>query len=191
MPRIQTVSPEVATGDLAEAYEAVKQAMGVPVPPAVFQLSSLRPDLVSALAGLARALFGGGELSRGAQESIATYVSALNQCPYCVSVHSVLMRSQGASDEQVEAARSGDVSPAADDEIAPFLPLAEKISRNASKLTDEDIQELRGSGWSDEKILEAIWMVVFFSLVNRLADALGIDEADFEADLEGMREAMA
>jgi len=190
MPRIETVPPEAATGDLAEAYERVTRAMGVPVAPTVFQLSSLRPELVSALAGLYVALFRGGELSRAAQEAIATYVSSVNRCPYCVSVHATLMHAEGASGEQVAAVRSGEVS-SAGDEVAPFLPLAEKIARHAYKVTDEDVEALRSSGWSDERILEGIWIVVFFSLVNRLADSLGIGEADFEADLQGMRRAMA
>jgi uncharacterized peroxidase-related enzyme len=191
MPRIRTIPPEAATDDLAEAYEGLKE-VGAPRAPTVFQLSSIRPDIASLLAGLYRALFRGGELSRPAKESIATFVSELNECPYCVSVHTLLMQQHGASDEQIEAARAGDVSAFTDDEeTARFLPLAEKITRHANKVTDEDIETLRAAGWSDEKILEAIWIVVFFNLVNRLADTLGIAEEDFEADLERIREAMA
>ena len=191
MPRIRTVPPEAATGDLAEAYDVLKAATGLPTTPTVFQLSSIRPDLASLLVGLYGALFRGGELSRGAKESISTFVSALNQCPYCVGAHTVFMQQHGVSAEHVEAARAGDVSAFTDDEeIARFLPLAEKITRHAYKVTDEDIEVLRTAGWSDEKILEAIWIVVFFNMVNRLADSLGIAEEDFQADVQRVRDAM-
>jgi uncharacterized peroxidase-related enzyme len=193
MPRIRTVPPEAATGDLADAYERVKEAMGAPTTPVVFQLSSIRPEIGSLLADLFVALFGdGGELSRMDKEAIATYVSTLNKCPYCISDHTLLMQLYGASAEQVEAARAGDISAFTENEdIGRFLPLADKITRHAYKVTDEDIELLRIAGWSDEKTLEAVWIVVFFNLVNRLADALGIAEADFEADVQRARELLA
>jgi alkylhydroperoxidase family enzyme len=58
-------------------------------------------------------------------------------------------------------------------------------------VTDDDIQMLRDGGWSDEKILEAVWVVVFFNLINRLADTLGLAEDDFQLDLERARELLA
>jgi uncharacterized peroxidase-related enzyme len=158
----------------------------------VFQLSSIRPDIASSLADLYGALFGSGELSRKAKEAISTYVAALNNCPYCIGAHSVLMQLHGASAEQVEAARTGDIGAFTDDEeTARFLPLAEKITRHAYKVTDDDIQMLRNGGWSDEKILEAVWVVVFFNLINRLADTLGLGDDDFQQDLERARELLA
>jgi uncharacterized peroxidase-related enzyme len=192
MPRIRTVPPEAATGDLALAYEAFKESLGAPAVPVVVQLSSIRPDLTSLLAALHGALFRGGELSRKAKEAISTYVSALNNCPYCISAHTLLMQLHGASAEQVDAARRGDISAFTDDDdIARVLALAEKITRHAYKVTDGDIEVLRTAGWSDEKILEAVWVVVFFNLVNRLADTFGIAEAEFEAELERARELLA
>jgi uncharacterized peroxidase-related enzyme len=192
MPRIRTVPPEAATGALAEAYEAVKATMGAPTPPLVFQISSIRPDLASLLASLAGALFDGGLLPRKSKEAIATYVSALNNCPYCVGAHTLLMQLNGASPEHVEAARAGDISAFTDDEqVARFLPLAEKITRHAYKVTDDDIESLRTAGWSDEQILEAVWVASFFNMVNRLADTLGIAGADFEAEVQRALELLA
>jgi uncharacterized peroxidase-related enzyme len=192
MPRIRTVPPEAATGQLADAYEVFKEAMGSPIVPMVMQLSSIRPEITSSLTGLYRALFSGGELPRQAKEAIATYVAALNNCPYCVGAHTLLMQLHGASPEHVDAARSGDITAFTDDEeTARFLPLAEKITRHAYKVTDADIQLLRDGGWSDEKILEAIGVVVYFNLINRLADTLGIADDDFQAELERAREVPA
>lgn len=188
MPRIRTVPPEEATGALAEAYEEIKE-FGMPAVPTVFQLSSIRPDLADLFARLYRALFGPGELSRSAKEAITTYVSVLNQCPYCVGAHTTFMQLYGASEEQIQAARVGDISAFTDDaEVAQFLPLAEKITHHAYKVTDDDIESLRSAGWSDEKILEAVYVVGAYNLINRLADTLGLAEADFEDDLRRGRE---
>ena len=192
MPRIRTVPPEAATGPLADAYETLRQSMGSPVAPLVIQLASIRPDITSSLASLYAALFASGSLSRSAKETIATYVAALNNCPYCVGAHSLLMQMHGASPEHVEAARRGDVAAFTDDEeAARFLPLAEKITRHAYKVTDDDIQALRDGGWDDEKILEAVGVVVFFNLINRLADTFGIDDNDFQVEIGRARELLA
>lgn len=166
--------------------------MGSPIAPLVIQLSGIRPDITASLAGLYTALFGGGELTRTSKEAIATYVAALNNCPYCVGAHTLLMQMHGASPEQVDAARRGDIEAFTDDEeTARFLPVAEKITRHAYKVTDGDIELLRDAGWSDEKILEAVGVVVFFNLINRLADTFGIAEDDFLGELEQARELLA
>jgi alkylhydroperoxidase family enzyme len=102
------------------------------------------------------------------------------------------MQLNGASPEDVDAARNGDIAAFTDDEdTARFLPLAEKITRHAYKVTDGDIEMLRDGGWSDEKILEAVGVVVFFNLINRLADTFGIGDDDFLAELERARELLA
>lgn len=192
MPRIRTVPPEDATDELAAAYERLRGTMGSPIAPLVIQLSSVRPDITSSLASLYQALFGGGELSRTAKEAIATYVAALNSCPYCVGAHTILMQLHGASPEHVDAARRGDAAAFTDDdELARFLPLAEKITRHAYKVTDADIEVLRDQGWGDEKILEAVGVVVFFNMINRLADTFGIAEDDFNAELDRARALLA
>ncbi len=81
MPRVHTIPPEEATGELAEAYDAVRAA-GFPVVPSIFALLSARPDLLANLAESYRLMFAVGRLPRATKEGIATWVSALNQCPY-------------------------------------------------------------------------------------------------------------
>ena len=81
MPRIRTVAPDQASGELGQAYDTVRQA-GFPVVPSIFELLSLRPDLVRNLAESYRLMFAAGRLPRSTKEGIATWVSSLNQCPY-------------------------------------------------------------------------------------------------------------
>jgi len=81
MPRIQTIPAEAAAGELADAYAKVREA-GFPAVPTVFELASLRPDIVRNLAEAYRLMFGTGKPDRATKEGIATWVSALNQCPY-------------------------------------------------------------------------------------------------------------
>ena len=44
---------------------------------------------------------------------------------------------------------------AVDEKTKSLLAFAEKLTRNAYKVTDENVQTLRDQGWSDRQILEA------------------------------------
>jgi alkylhydroperoxidase family enzyme len=81
MPRIRTIPPEEVEGELAEVYEQVLET-GFPAVPAIFQVASLRPDIARAIVDIYRAMFERGKLPRTTKEAIATWVSALNHCPY-------------------------------------------------------------------------------------------------------------
>jgi alkylhydroperoxidase family enzyme len=39
-------------------------------------------------------------------------------------------------------------------------------------VSDDDITRVRAHGWSDEQLLEAVWVACLFNAIVRLADAL-------------------
>ena len=43
-------------------------------------------------------------------------------------------------------------------------------------MTDADVDVLRGEGWSDAAIHDALQVVSYFNYINRIADAVGIDD---------------
>ncbi len=50
-----------------------------------------------------------------------------------------------------------------------------KIAKLSEATSEEDLQSLRGHGFSDEQILEVIHVVGFFCHINRIAEATGVD----------------
>lgn len=89
-------------------------------------------------------------------------------------------------DPEVEAAiRRRDV------ESAP-LPEREKallrfvtiLTEAAYKIADEHVQALRDHGWTDPQIAEAVYIGALFAFFNRVADAFGIEEPNFEGHPE-------
>jgi hypothetical protein len=84
MARIRWVEERDATGDAAAAYAAWMAANpGRPEIPAILKCLSLRPDFFKAIDNLSTQIhFSEGHLTRRLKEMIATYVSALNRCPY-------------------------------------------------------------------------------------------------------------
>jgi alkylhydroperoxidase family enzyme len=57
-----------------------------------------------------------------------------------------------------------------------------KLTREPSAITAEDAERLRAQGLSDAGIHDAIQVVSFFNYINRVAEAVGIDD---EPDWKG------
>ena len=60
-------------------------------------------------------------------------------------------------------------------EMKHLLSFAEKVARDPSQLTPEDIARLRSAGFSDRAVLDAAHVAGFFSYMNRVVQALGAD----------------
>ncbi|HXV84768.1 MAG TPA: hypothetical protein VEG60_33390 [Candidatus Binatia bacterium] len=60
-------------------------------------------------------------------------------------------------------------------EMKQLLSFVEKMARDASLITPEDIESIRSAGFSDRAILDAAHVTGFFSYMNRVVQALGAD----------------
>jgi len=49
-----------------------------------------------------------------------------------------------------------------------------KLTRDATQVTKEDHQKLRGAGFEDQTILQITLIASWFNYINRVADALGV-----------------
>ncbi len=78
-----------------------------------------------------------------------------------------------------------------DPSVRMLLDFAVQVTRDPHAGGDAAIGALRGAGWSDAAILEAVEVIGFFNYYNRLADALGVEpEPEGAADLgEGATDA--
>ena len=75
-----------------------------------------------------------------------------------------------------EALRRGDLDGAdLDRPHRLLLEFVETVTRHAYRVTDEQVQELRDAGWSDEQIAETVYDAALFNLFVRLADAFDIE----------------
>jgi alkylhydroperoxidase family enzyme len=95
---------------------------------------------------------------------------------------------QGFTEEQVKSTLE-DVSgsPLLDAKAKQLLQYAEKATRHAYKITEEDVQRLHEVGRSDEEILEATLVVALFSFMDRVADALGVQVENFVGMMKSMK----
>ncbi len=84
MARIRWVEEGDASGAIGDAYSAwMAVNPGRSEIPGILKCLSLRPELFTGMDAVSEQVhFRDGHLDRRTKEMIATYVSALNRCPY-------------------------------------------------------------------------------------------------------------
>jgi alkylhydroperoxidase family enzyme len=51
-----------------------------------------------------------------------------------------------------------------------------QVTREPASVSADDVGRLRDHGWSDAGIHDAIQVISYFNYINRVADAVGIDD---------------
>ena len=67
---------------------------------------------------------------------------------------------------------------ALDNETLVIVEYVEKLTKDPSEMTEDDIDSLRSSGLSDRQILSVVMITAMFAFMNRLADGLGVQIED-------------
>ena len=53
------------------------------------------------------------------------------------------------------------------------------ITEASYRSTPEDVQKLRDTGWAENQIAEAVYIIAMFAFFNRVADAFGIPPQNY------------
>lgn len=143
----------------------------------IMRTMSLRPEYGAYLSGVSqKAHFSDGFLKVRTKEMIATYVSALNKCHFCLGGHAYLLQQQGQDSRDVDAIallnpRAANISP----KEQALLDYVKVLTLESYNIRDVHVEKLRQVGWTDEEIFEASFITSLFSFFNRMANAYDLD----------------
>ncbi len=176
LTNLPIVQEDAATGAVAKSYADYRERFGRPEVPGILKCFATHPPLLEQMIALASSLlFTEGHLPRNIKEMIATYVSALNECPYCLDSHASFLRTQGGSDELLSALSNGNLEvPSIGVKERQLLTFARKVTNESYKVTPDDIQQLTKGGWSQLQIAEATHITALFAFFNRVANTFGL-----------------
>ena len=177
MSRIQVVEEENAEGKVKAVYDQLRSVFGKV--PGVMKALSPWPDVLELYATrIGMIVFSKTLLTRAVKEMIASLVSKINECDYCLTYHKSFLVDAGISSPEAEAIVANYKTAPIPDSEKTLLAYVEKVTLHAYKTTDADIAGLKESGWSEGQILEATLVVGLFSDINRWVDALGFRVED-------------
>ncbi len=180
MSWIKTVPYNDATGKLKKLYDRVKGPDDNV--DNIMMSHSLRPHTMEGHMAIYKNVLHhtGNTLPKWFLELIGVWVSALNECDYCVEHHFAgmkrLLNDDARADTLREAIEDGDV------DIAPLtdaekmaLGYAAMLTLTPSKVPEEAIKALRSVGFDDGEILEINQVTAYFNYANRTVLGLGCD----------------
>ncbi len=159
---VRVVPPRSADGPVREVYAQSKREIGRLVE-AVTMFSVDPPLLAASWAAFREPLLADGAAPRAAKEAVAATVSRLNDCPYCVDAHAIMLYGSGAGAFATQLLSGGavDAESTAGGELAPVAAWAEAVSRGPARAPFDVVQAP-----------EFVGVLVYFHFLNRVINVL-------------------
>jgi len=159
---IQPVAPNSTEGLVARVYPQIKKEFGALVEP--FTLHSPTPELLAGAWSTCRESLLVGSVRRDVKEAVAATVSRINQCPYCVDAHTIMLNATSARNS------ADAIIHHRDDQIRDAT--VRSIVKWAAATRSPGAKVLLSPPFSQKDAPEIIGTAVFFHYVNRMASVL-------------------
>lgn len=169
--RLAVPDEAILPDDIQSLFEQMRAKPGFV--PNVYRAYSLRPQQLRGFIALYDSIMmDDSGLTKAEREMIAVAVSAQNHCFYCLTAHGAVLRVRSGDpilgDTIAANYRAADLTP----RQRAMLDFAVKMTLASDTCSDEDIDTLRGHGFSDEDIMDIVQTAAFFNYSNRVASAL-------------------
>lgn len=186
---LNTVSDTEATGRVAEIYAAARTQNGF-----VMEATrgfTARPDLLPLYTDFASGIRAGFSLGPRAWRLI-TFIAAKHvPSTYCSFVYGQQLIQDLGSKEAVLALQHDFRTAGLDLREVEMLAYAQKVATAASSITQDDIERLRSSGFSDQNICDIALCAAWRCFVSRFFDAVGAEpEAVYIDSDDAFRQAL-
>ena len=175
---IEMISDEDADTALREVLDLARTPHGTV--DNVMRVHSLRPSTMKGHIVLYRAALHDefNTLPTWLQETLSSYVSILNDCPYSLANHWAnarhLIGDVARADRVEKALHARKPEAALYGRDMALMRYSEKLTMTPGKMVQADVEALRREGLDDGQILEANQIISYFNYVNRLLNGLGV-----------------
>jgi len=147
----------------------------------VLTVHSLRPHTLTGHMSLYKNVLhnSNNKIPKWFLETIGVYVSFLNGCNYCVEHHFTglkrLLNDDMRSEHILNGIKNDSLGENFEDHQLNALVYSKKITLDLGNIGENDIIELRDSGFTDGEILEINQVTSYFNYVNRSVVGLGVN----------------
>jgi uncharacterized peroxidase-related enzyme len=167
MPRVTIPDRDDAPAESQEMLNAVARQLRFV--PALFRAAAISPDALTGMTQLKAAI--ARALDARTLARIALAVSQVNECKYCLSLHTYLgMNFGGLSPEEILLNRRGD---SADAKSSALVVFVQKVVAMRGNGAEQELQMIRDAGFDDAQIIEIVAAsayYIFTNLINNVFD---------------------
>jgi uncharacterized peroxidase-related enzyme len=169
MPYLQTIPPEDAAGEVKELYDADLAAQGYVAN--YTRTFSRRPGVLAGWLALKNAITSG--MDPRLYELATVAAAAAIRSSYCSLVHGQILAARYYPAAAVANIASDEAAGSLDAADAAVVRLAGKVAAEAEKVTQEDIDELRDLGFSEDDVFSIILTAAARCFFSKVLDATG------------------
>jgi uncharacterized peroxidase-related enzyme len=163
--------------DIREAILGVQDKAGFV--PNVFLAFARRPAEFRAFFAFHDALMESDEgLSKAERELIVVATSAANQCLYCVVAHGAILRIRAKNPLLADQVATNPVKADLTERQRHIVDFALLVANDSADVTDDDLDDMRANGFTDDEIWDIGAITSLFALSNRYANFVGIRPND-------------
>ncbi len=186
---LQTIADQDASGRVQDIYEAQKSQLGFVM--AATRCFTARADLLPIYSDFLQKIRSGFSLGQREWRLITLIAAKHIPSTYCSYVYGQQLVGELGSSAAVMAVQRDFRNAGLPDRDVEMLAYAEKVTRDASQVSQPDIDRLRAVGFSDQEICDIALCAAFRCFVSRFFDAVGAGpEAAFIDGDEEFRRAM-
>jgi AhpD family alkylhydroperoxidase len=168
MRRLTAIEPVDATGRTRELLDEYAQRGGKPG--AMVLTMAQSPTMLRAYMDLSRTMKR-SHIDRRIGERISIAVQSWLGCDVCIEAHSDAARALGVPEREIALARLGT---SAVPRIAALVAFGQQVHAAPDEVTDDQIEELRDLGFTDEQIAEVPALVALNVLTGTFNLTAGI-----------------
>jgi uncharacterized peroxidase-related enzyme len=171
----RSIAPETAPPELRGIYDRIRERSTTGRVSNVWQALALQPAVLDAAYTSYRTLTDDpAPLTPAQAEAIVLVVSATNGCGYCVAHHGPKLAALVGEELAHAVARDyREANLAARDRV--LLDMAVAITCEPGERGVADLERVREYGFGDDAIVKAVAIAGWYSFINRVVLALGVE----------------
>jgi len=173
MARINLQSEITDNLEIDEIFGEIQEKVGRV--PAAYRAFALHPHILQANWNRTKNVLGKGNIPIETKEAIATRVSKVNGCNFCLQIHKANLEKLGMSPTMADLVEQGKVNDKRLNLVLDFVSIATK---EPEKLTDLDFEKLKDSSYTEEDILEILTVMEMYTGYNKIIVALNLQPDD-------------
>lgn len=161
MSQFKIHNAETAPEESKELLKGAEKQLGFV--PNLYGIMSEAPAALKAYNGLSQN-FENSSLNSTEQQVVLLSASYVNECHYCMAVHSTVGQMQKIDDEVIEALRTG--KPIKDEKLEALRKFTQEVVERRGWISQEDVDAFLNAGYSNAQLLEVIVGVAQKTLSN-------------------------
>lgn len=173
MARIKLLDEISTDTQIREVFDEIKERVGKV--PAAYRAFARHSHILQANWNRTKNILGQGNVPIETKEAIATRVSKVNGCHFCLLIHKGNLEKLGIGADEIGAIERGEVE---DPKMNCILKFVSMATREPEKLTDSDFEQLKQFGHTEEDIIEILTVMEMYTGYNKIIVALDLQPED-------------